>query len=198
VYLVTTADYRAMHRSALVAAGRYVDRLEVGDLVRATPCRGWRLSDLLAHMIGQHRGFARAVQAGSAPVEAYRPVPFEPAVWRHSVDAIVGAFAAADLDDRAVAIELGVAPIVIGRLVAAQLLDTVVHTWDIAETIGAEHVPPPDLLAATATLAAAVPDQARGPQRAFAHRLPRTGDLWSDTLALVGRHLSTSASSLKE
>jgi uncharacterized protein (TIGR03086 family) len=195
---VTTADYRDLHRSALAAAGGYVEGLRGGDQVRATPCRGWLLSDLLAHMIGQHQGFAQAVRAGSAPVEAYRPVRFEPVLWRTSVDALIAAFSAADLDDQAVAIELDVAPIAIARIVAAQLLDTVVHTWDIAQAVGAEYIPQPGLLAATAALASAIPDQARGPQRAFARSLPRTGDPWPDTLALVGRHLPASPASPKE
>jgi hypothetical protein len=74
----------------------------------------------------------------------------------------------------------------------------VVHTWDIAQALGVEYVPPPDVLAATAALAATIPDQAHGPQRAFASRLPQTGAPCPDTLALVGRHLPTSARSARE
>ncbi len=191
-------DLRTLHRTALADTDAYVEALSGDDLARATPCAGWRLADLLAHMIGQHRGFAAAVRAGTAPVEAYTPVPYAVLAWRESVDAVVGAFAAADLDERAIAIEFGRAPIPVGRIVGAQLLDTVVHTWDIAQAVGAQYVPPPDLLAATAALAAAVPDQAFGPGRAFATRQPPTGATWPDTLALVGRRLPVPATSPKE
>ncbi len=84
-------------------------------------------------------------------------------------------------------------PLPVRRVLAAQLIDTVVHTWDVARSRGGDFVPPEDLLAVSAEIAAAIPDPAYGPGAAFAHRLPRTGDRWADTLALVGRDASVSA-----
>ena len=182
-----TDDLRALHGEALTVADEHVSRVRPEDLARSTPCAGWELGDLLAHMIGQHRGFARAVRELDAPAEAYQPVPFDRPAWHDSVHDLRRALAAADLSARAVAIELTSTPLPVGQLVAAQLLDTVVHTWDIAQSLRIDFVPPPDLLAATAALAAEIPDRAFGPGRAFAARLPADGDAWQRLLALVGR-----------
>jgi uncharacterized protein (TIGR03086 family) len=177
-----------LHRSALALAAAQVGTLRPDDLTSPTPCAGWRLADLLAHMIGQHHGFADAIRASGAPAEAYAPVPFDQEAWRSSVDLLVDAVATADLDQRVLVTELGTTPVAIRYAVAAQLLDTVVHTWDVARAVGLNFVPPPDLLAATAAVAEAIPDTARGPGRAFASRLPRPNSPWPDLLASVGRH----------
>jgi uncharacterized protein (TIGR03086 family) len=189
-YRIVIDDLRSLHHQALAIADTYVADLLSADLSRATPCEGWSLADLLAHMIGQHRGFAQAMRHGDAPAEAYAPVRFQPAEWRESVDDLVAAFAEADLDQPVVEIELAPVPLPARRILAAQLIDTVVHTWDIAQARGSEFVPPDDLLAVSAEIAAGIPDQAYGAAgtgAAFGQRLPLTGDRWADTLALVGR-----------
>jgi uncharacterized protein (TIGR03086 family) len=185
---VTDRDWRPQHRRAITLATERVETLGSDDLTRPTPCVGWRLADLLAHMIGQHHGFTQAVRSGGAPAEAYAPVPFDQHVWRECVDGLVDAFATADLDQPVLLIELGTAPVTIRYAVAAQLLDTVVHNWDIARAVGLDFVPPAELLAATAAVAATIPDTARGPGRAFADRLPQANAPWLDLLAAVGRH----------
>ena len=181
-----------LHSDALTLADRQVSTLRPDDLELPTPCAGWSLGELLAHMIGQHHGFAQAVREHTAPADAYRPVPFEPSVWQDSVRALRDAFATADPHASAVAVELTPTPLPIEQLVAAQLLDTVVHTWDIAASVGAEFRPPDELLAATAAIAEAIPDRAFGPGHAFAVRLTVEGDAWQRTLALVGREISAS------
>lgn len=182
-----TNDLRILHGEALALATERVATLRPDDLARATPCVGWSLADLLAHMIGQHRGFAQAVRESDAPAEAYRPVPFEPDTWHESVSELRSAVSGADLSGTAVAVELSRSPLPMARVIAAQLIDTVVHTWDIAQSVGLDFTPPHDLLAASAAIAAAIPDPAYGPGRPFATRLPADGDIWQRTLALVGR-----------
>ena len=193
-----TNDFRSLHRTALAVADHYVADLEPADLRRPTPCAGWSLAELLAHMIGQHRGFAAAIRTLDAPAEAYAPVPWDEAAWRGSVDELIAAFGGADLDASAVAVELTATPLPISQLLAAQLLDTVVHTWDIAQARDIDFTPPDDLLAATAAIAAAIPDRAFGPGRAFVTRLPDDGGTWQRTLALVGRRADASIPSAKE
>lgn len=189
-----TNDLRDLHARALRLADGFVARVGPADLNRPTPCGDWLLAELLAHMIGQHRGFATAVRTSDAPPEAYRPVPFDPGRWRDSVSDVIAAFAATDPDSFAVVVELTHAPLPVGQVVAAQLIDTVVHTWDIAESLGVPFSPPPDLLAATLAIAEALPDRAFGPGRAFANRLTAdSDDPWQRTLALVGRRAGMSA-----
>jgi uncharacterized protein (TIGR03086 family) len=188
-------DTRRLHRSAIEAADEHVRRVTREDLGRPTPCASWTLADLLAHMVGQHDGFAAAVRDGHAPASAYAPVPYTPERWERSVAGLLAAFAAADLDGEAVEIELSPDPLPIGFIVGAQLLDTVVHTWDIARALGTPHTPADELVAVVARLAETVPDDERrdAPGAAFAHALPAHGTAWERALARLGRHANVTA-----
>src|SRR4051794_26901095 len=126
-------DLVQLHHEALAVASSFVERVDEADLDRSTPCAAWDLRRLLEHMVGQHLGFAAVVRDGSAPASAYLPVSFTPARWRTSMEEMSTAFAGADLDARVVEVELDpVRPLPIAILLQAQILDTVVHTWDVA------------------------------------------------------------------
>jgi uncharacterized protein (TIGR03086 family) len=173
---------------ALRAADEQVAAVSATDLSRPTPCAGWRLADLLSHMIGQHHGFEQAIWRGAAPVQAYAPVAFTLAGWRASVEELTGAIVGADLAQSVVAAELSAAAIPVSRVIDAHLLDTVVHTWDVAAARGDGYTPAGPLLAATAQLALTIPARARGPGGAFGHARPASGrGPWADTLAITGR-----------
>jgi len=182
-------DLRPLHRAALDDADALVGRITSGDLTRPTPCAAWNLGDLLAHMIGQHHGFAAAVRGGDAPLEAYTPQPYTPGRWAGSVSTVRDAFAAADLGAAAVLVEIAPDPLPLRRVVGAQLLDTVVHTWDVGRALGLEYVPADDLVAVVAAVAAAVPDDERRnrPGAAFARSVPGSGTEWERALARLGR-----------
>jgi uncharacterized protein (TIGR03086 family) len=191
-------DLRPLHRTALDDAGTLVGQIAAADLARPTPCAAWNLADLLAHMIGQHHGFAAAVRAGTASPAAYAPRPYTPVRWTESVRAVCDAFAAADLDGATVLVEIAPGALPLRRVVGAQLLDTVVHTWDVARALGRDHVPAADLVAVVAAVAAAVPDgELRDrPGAAFARSVPgrsvpgrsvsAPGTAWDRALARLG------------
>ena len=182
-------DPRPLHRLALDAASQLVERVRPDDLGLATPCGEWTLGDLLAHMIGQHRGFALAVSDHDAPKSAYAPVPFDPSSWTASVSALLAAFDHAVLDDTAVLIEIRPAPLPMSWIVSAQTLDTAVHTWDIAQSFGQWFEPSAEITAAVADLAATIPD-GQGRERsdaAFGHARSADGSVWERTLAYLGR-----------
>ncbi|NUP16952.1 MAG: TIGR03086 family protein, partial [Streptomyces sp.] len=90
---VTEADIVELDRVAVREAVRVVDLARSADWERDTPCAGWTLRRLVAHMAAQHRGFAAAA----------RGVGGEPAHWREPEDmgapAEVHRAAAADLLD---------------------------------------------------------------------------------------------------
>ncbi len=189
--MVVVDDLRPLHRQALLDATELVGRVTAADLGRDTPCAGWDLATLLAHMVGQHIGFTTAVREGDAPREAYEPVPFDAASWADSVELLQQAFAAADLAAEVHEIELHpTRPLPVAVLVGAQLLDTAVHTWDVARSLGLDYEPSPAIADAVLAIATPIPDGPgrEAPGAAFAHAV--TGEFmtpWSRALAVLGR-----------
>lgn len=176
-----------LHHRVLTVAGAVVARVRSTDLARPTPCAGWDLAALLGHMVGQNHGFAEAVEAGSAPRSAYAP---RPAGWPASADRLTSAFATAPPDRVVLLVEISEelrfpVPVVAGF----HLLDTVVHTWDVATALGEPFRPDDELVAATLAQARLVPAGAARvrPGAAFAPVLPAAGDDWEQALALLGR-----------
>src|SRR5260370_38011741 len=64
--MLTTQDIRPAHRAAVMASVDVVNSVTPKDLQRPTPCDGWDLSHLLAHMTVQHHGFAAAARGDGA------------------------------------------------------------------------------------------------------------------------------------
>lgn len=177
-----------LHRQAAALADVLVADVTPDDLSRDTPCEGWSLADLLAHQIGQQRGFAAAVRDGDAPIAAYAAVAFSPDRWRESAAEIREVFASADPQARVVLRELSDTPLPFSVVVGAQLLDVVIHTWDIARSLSRDFMPPDELARAVAEVAAGLPASASGPGRAFAPAIQHgEATLWERTLLRVGR-----------
>ncbi|MEP7020439.1 MAG: TIGR03086 family metal-binding protein [Pseudonocardiales bacterium] len=190
-----STDFRPLHRRALDVAGGVVARVQAVDLVRPSPCLGWDLGALLGHAIGQNYGFAQAVEAPDAPLSAYAPRPVTAdeltRAWQASADRLATAFAAAPLDREVLLVEIS--PEVrfpVATVVGFHLLDTVVHTWDIATALGEEFRPDDELVAATFGQAQRVPggEARERPGAAFAPIVDvETADDWNCALALLGR-----------
>ena len=184
-------DQRGLHSDALLDADAVVRTVAASDLERPTPCEGWTLGDLLAHMLGQQDGFAAAVTDGDAPRSAYESVPFTQEAWRSSVERLLLAFAAADLDAEVIEIEFSPRPLPLRVLVGAQLLDAAVHAWDVARSLGRDYTPPDAVVAAVAEVARPIVDDERRATAGFFG--PTVGgvsadlDSWSDVLAHLGR-----------
>jgi uncharacterized protein (TIGR03086 family) len=193
-------DLRPQHRAALDVASGYVRRATAADLDRPTPCAEWTLRDLLAHMVGQHHGFAGAVRDGTAPHSAYVPVNFTLEAWDSSVLALLAAFAGADLSATAIEVELAPTPLPIDRIVAAQFLDTVVHSWDVARSLNEPYTPPSEVAEIVARIADGVPDDGRREtgEFPFARALQHDGTTWERALAKLGRDPQWSTSTVGE
>lgn len=187
---MSATDQRGLHRRAITIANTYIDPIVVAERDLPTPCGDWNLGELLAHMVGQHFGFAEAVRTGTAARSAYRPVPFSPRVWRQSTLALLDAFAGADLEGTALEVELHpTQPLPITMIIGAQLIDTVVHTWDVARSLDQDFEPDDELATAVFRIAQPIPDDERRdqPGAAFGHALPTAGTPWEQTLQLLGR-----------
>jgi len=191
----TIGDVRAQHRRALAQAAEIIGQVHAGDLARSTPCAGWDLEALLTHMIGQNDGFAAAVTTGDAPLSAYT----RPAVtardlaseWHRSADRVLAAFAHADAKDEVLLIEINPdSTVPVAAAVGMHLLDTVIHTWDLASSLGQAHRPDDELLNIVVASAKRVPADASRttPAAAFAPVVTTDqADPWLVTLALLGR-----------
>ncbi len=184
-----------MFRQAVTEMAPIVAQVDTGDLSRSTPCAGWDLGQLLAHMLGQNRGFAAAVAAGTAEKSAYAPAPFDQQSWTESVDGLLEAFDGAGDDDQILLVELlPTERLPLQFVIGAQLLDTVVHTWDVASALDVVFTPSPQLVAPILAMAEGIPDDDKRlePGSAFAPALPAPPDGdWGRLLALLGRRLPT-------
>jgi len=194
--VTTPADLHVAHADALAAARAVLSRVGTGDLTRPTPCRGWDLRMLTEHMIGQNEGFAAAIASGDAPAEAYAPrlVGNPDAVlraWDESVEHLLAAADACSFDRPVRLVEIASdATFPAEAAVRMHLLDTVVHTWDVATALGERHRPEPVLLDLVTAGAQQVPggDARTRPGAVFAPSLhTSTTDPWALALARLGR-----------
>ncbi|MDG4861913.1 TIGR03086 family metal-binding protein [Streptomyces sp. T-3] len=169
---------------------------EVWD--RPTPCAGWTLLHLVAHMTAQNHGFAAAARGeGGLPAHwRVRDVRVDPALaYLESVAALVVPFAEAGGSEREFVLpELGGAfP---GRVaVSFHFLDLAVHAWDVSRTLGTEVQLPGNVWESALRVARRVPadEQSRGPFFAPVRQVPPDATPMEETLALLGRSPLTHA-----
>lgn len=199
-----------LHRRAVLASVDVVSRIGDGDLGRDTPCAGWRLGDLLAHMTVQHDGFAAAAGdrwQGAAPTSsAAKGLGADPAVWQPrplgadptgeyaaAAHRVLDAFAAPGVLAREFALpEISTAvTFPAERAIGFHLVDYVAHGWDVARSLGLPYRLDPDVLDIALRIAAAVPDGENrlAPGAAFAPALPVPEDAptLDRIVALLGR-----------
>lgn len=163
----TDVDIRAVHRTAVLASVDVVSAVTTDDLSRPTPCGGWNLAGLLAHMTVQHRGFAAAARGQGADLAIWQPATVADVVaadpsgaYSAAATAVIGAFAGADVLDATFALpELAPDATIPGSMaIGFHFVDYVVHTWDVARSLGRPVELPADVVAAALPIAFAVPD----------------------------------------
>jgi uncharacterized protein (TIGR03086 family) len=157
------SDIRRFHRTAVAASVDVVNGVTLDDLDRPTPCAGWNLADLLAHMTVQHYGFAAAARGNGADLAIWEPttVAADPAgAYAAAAANVVDVFSADGVLERAFALpEFGPGATFPGAMaIGFHFVDYVVHGWDVARTINAPFELPADVISAVLPLALAVPD----------------------------------------
>lgn len=165
--ITNTLDFLPHHRTAVLASVDVVGAVTLEDLTRPTPCSGWNLLDLLAHMTVQHRGFAAAAGGFGDDPKLWQPetvlalVTADPAgTYASAAYDVLDAFAR----DGAAEVEFDLPDFGPGATVPGAMamgfhfVDYAVHGWDVATTIGAPFELPADVVAAVLPLALAVPD----------------------------------------
>jgi uncharacterized protein (TIGR03086 family) len=182
-------------RDAVLASVAVVAQVQVGDLDRPTPCAGWTLGKLLAHMIGQHYGFAAAAEGNSHDVAVFadRPVGASPAAdYEAAAHRVISAFALPSViagEMYLPEVRNGItvpAPVAIGF----HLVDYVVHGWDVARSLGVAIEFEADVLARALSVAESVPHEAKSldPRAPFRPGLATaSADPLDRILALLGR-----------
>ncbi len=136
-------------------------RLAPADLSKPTPCAAWTLYGLLAHMASQHNGFAASANGDGDPVH-WKSISLgdDPiATYRASVDRVLGAFAVSDIADRKFPLpEFSTeTTFTAEQALTFHFVDYVVHSWDVARTLGLPVRFEKDLLDAAIGIAESVP-----------------------------------------
>ncbi|GAS99126.1 uncharacterized protein RMCC_6091 [Mycolicibacterium canariasense] len=196
----TIDDLRPAHRAAVLATIPIVAAVGAEDLHRPTPCAGWDLTDLLAHMTAQHRGFAAAARGNGADPAIWDTTTVRDAVTRAPGDTyasaahdVLEAFTNPDAAHIPFALpEFGPGAEFPGAVaIGFHLIDYVVHGWDVAATLGRDYRLPADVVGAALPLALMVPDgdYRSTPAAPFGPAIagPATGDL-AQLLRHLGRN----------
>ncbi len=161
MHITSALEVVAFDKSAVRVSEGLVAQASAADLERPTPCAGWTLRDLLAHMTAQHYGFAAAA-AGDGDLACWQPRPRgdDPAGgYFAAAEHVLAAFAADGVLDR----KFMLPEISSGRAFPApqaisfHFIDYVVHSWDVARTLGLPVRFEPSLLDAALAVAGAVP-----------------------------------------
>jgi uncharacterized protein (TIGR03086 family) len=165
--MLTNQDIRSFHRVAVMASVDIVDKVRPADLQRPTPCDGWNLAQLLAHMTVQHRGFAAAARGDGADLARWDvatvadAVASDPAAtYAAAATDVLEAFADDGVLEATFALpEFGPGAAFPGeQAIGFHFVDYVVHGWDVARAIDVPFTLPDEVISAVLPLVLAVPD----------------------------------------
>jgi uncharacterized protein (TIGR03086 family) len=187
-------DIVALDAQAVTESVRLVEQATAADLARPTPCPDWTLHGLLRHMATQHYGFAAASSGDGDPARwRLRPLGEDPvAAYRAAAGCVLTAFAADGVLGRKFPLpEIKRGLMFPGpQAVSFHFVDYVVHSWDVAKTLGLAVRFDPALLEVALTVARAVPggDARLEPGAAFAPQVTWPGESRLDQIvAILGR-----------
>jgi uncharacterized protein (TIGR03086 family) len=189
-----TIDFVALDRRAVTASIELAAGVTDADLSKPTPCRAWTIYGLLAHMATQHYGFAAASRGDANPeLWKLRDLGADPVqAYVDSAEHVLEAFAEEGVTERIFPLpEFGPDVKVPGhQAISFHFIDYVVHSWDLAKSLGTTVDFTQNILDAAWSVAQVVPtgDARRTPGAAFGPELtsPTTNQL-DRTIALLGR-----------
>ncbi|GAB2677432.1 TIGR03086 family metal-binding protein [Kribbella swartbergensis] len=158
---MSTVDYVSLDAQAVRASIDLASRVTADDLGKPTPCRAWTLYGLLAHMATQHYGFAAASRGdGDESVWKLRDLGDDPVkAYIDSAEHVLAAFAEPGVPDRLFPLpEFGTdQPFPGHQTISFHFIDYVVHSWDVAKSLGTTVTFSPEVLDAAQTVAQLVP-----------------------------------------
>jgi uncharacterized protein (TIGR03086 family) len=173
------ANIQELDRRAVEVSGKIVGSVTADRLGLPTPCSEWDLGALLAHMTVQHHGFAAAVAGERTTLADWAPAPSSDdpvGDYAAAVDRVLASFAAPGATTGTAYLPeiRGGVTVPAAMAMGFHLVDYVVHSWDVAVSIGVPVGFDDEVLAAALVVAGQVPDdeQSRGPGLSFAAALP--------------------------
>lgn len=190
------SDIREIHERVIQLSTTIVSQVGGDDLARPTPCTAWTLRDLLGHMITQHYGFAAAAEGKGAAPGTWEPRSLGEhpvAEYAAAAEHVVTAFSFEDVLERPFALpEISTDLTFPGsQAIGFHLIDYVVHSWDVARSIGADIDLDPDIAAIALRIAGAVPngEERKAEGAAFAPALPAPShaDPLDQIVSMLGR-----------
>jgi uncharacterized protein (TIGR03086 family) len=192
--LAQQVDVVALDAQATRTSIELVNQLTDADLTAPTPCGAWTLRELLVHMIAQHNGFASAA-AGGTELEPWALQPLGNApieTYKQSAERVLAAFAAENVLDRRFSLPEFSTKMTFSAAmgIGAHFIDHVVHSWDLAKTLGVTVDFEPELLKTALTVAENVPagETRLAPGAAFGPVVTWSGGSDLDQIvALLGR-----------
>ncbi len=190
-------NIRELDRRAMTVTAGIVPLITPEQLDNSTPCERWMLRDLLAHIIGQYRGFATSASGQPTNVEAFRPRPVTAddllPVYTEAAVRVTDAFAESGVPDLTFylpEIRDG-GPYPATTAIGFHLVDEVVHAWDLAKSIGVPVEFDDEVLDASLSIASRVPNNPASRGEGFAFAFGNEADHDAGTLdrvvALLGR-----------
>ena len=179
-------DFRPHDLSALLLSQEIVDQVTDEQWDLPTPCAPWTVRDLLSHMVSQHLRFD-AVARGedpelACPLDKAELGTDPAATYRSAAQSLTSSFAAASDETTVLLPEIG-RPIPLSALIAFHFFDFMVHSWDVAASIGAPYAPPAELSALAYQVGQVIPDSSRIPGGSFAPVVEVSSD--ADELATL-------------
>ncbi|RZT07939.1 uncharacterized protein (TIGR03086 family) [Kribbella sp. VKM Ac-2569] len=187
-----TIDYVQLDAEAVRASIELVSSATTDDLSKPTPCRAWTLYGLLAHMATQHYGFAAASRGESDPaIWKVRDLGDDPVkAYVESAEHVLDAFAQPGVAERTFTLaEFGPDAAFPGaQAISFHFIDYVVHSWDVAKSLGTAVTFAPATLEAAQDVAQVVPtgEVRLTPGAPFAPDVPWSGE---NTLDHIVAHL---------
>lgn len=169
-------DLVDLDRRALAATWAYLRATTDDQWALPTPCAGWDVRALVAHVVGNNERYAALATGATVDWSAAAPDPGSDdlvAAFEVSAARAVAAFAAADLTAPAA---LATGPGTVGAAVAVHFVDILTHGWDLAVATGQDPTLPADLAEAALGIVALYPPEVWGNPRYFAHEVPAPDD----------------------
>jgi uncharacterized protein (TIGR03086 family) len=183
-------DIVAFVDRAVAAVEPLVAAVSAADHVRSTPCEDFDLGTLVAHLIGGLRGFADVGDGKPLRFDADPDLTTERASeeYRKAADRLVAAFRRPGMLERSFAMPWG--DTTGAQLMGFELIELVVHGWDIGRSRGRAIPFDDDLVEATLIGARQwVDDSTRTPQL-FGPEVPVPADapVLDRLVGFLGRH----------